>query len=151
MGLTMWQDRMSLLCLSDVRLQERCWSFVANKELCSLKHFSVFAKSNFSLCCPTKTKPIKRTSLKNFLHSPPSPPLLLINIVFENFVYSVTICFNGENFFRLPPPTTTLENIRAFVHSFRRNVLYVMIMQSAQFRIWASAKKRQTKAGFNWL
>lgn len=111
---------------------------------------------------PTEAQPHKKDSLKTFCisHFAPRPPsaaslLLLINIVFENFVYSVTICFNGEkvffpssspSFFGRPFFPTTLENIQAFVHSFRQNEFYVTIMLNAQFWIWANATKKKQ----NW-
>lgn len=71
----------------------------------------------------------KKGQFANFLHLSILPSF---DIVFENFVYSVTICFNGEKLFR-PTPSTTLENIRAFVHSFRQNEFYVTIMLNVQF------------------
>lgn len=149
---------------------------------CIRQHIFSFisVEIKFLIMLPHKIKTHKKDSLGEkvfaFPHPPNDHPIFyhpfhhfVVDkhcLQFENFVYSVTICFNGEKKFSslfflsflslfccivddaLPSgEPRTLENIQAFVHSFQQNEFYVTIIPNAQFWMWANAKKRS----FNWL
>lgn len=89
----------------------------------------------------TITKTHKKDSSETFCifcFSPIRSPfrLLLINIVFENFVYSVTICFNGEKVF-YPFPQ---RHLRAFFCSLI-STKWILRDDHAKCAFWKLSKR----------